>query len=134
MKQVLIVCIAALVSSSLAEKVRFDNYTVYRLIPPHNEAVQFFKDLEESAHVHGYNFWSSPTSAGNAVDLMVPPHLKQYIENVTNNFGIDSKVLIHNVQDNIDNEGFRPETKAGTFGWTSYHTLDEVSGKLVGNV
>lgn len=118
--------LALAVSSSLAEKIRFDNYKVYRLIPNDEETLHVLKQWEDRDGLSDYNFWSPVTKIGGEVDIMVPPHRVDEIEHMAMARGMNASVLIENVQEVIDDEGLRPESRAGSFGWTSYHTFEEV--------
>lgn len=114
------------VSICLAEKIRYDNYKVYRLIPNDEETFKILKQIEVGGELSNYNFFSPLVKVGDPVDLMVPPHQVDYIENLAKSRGMNASVLMENVQKYIDNEGLRPESRAGSFDWTSYHTYDEV--------
>lgn len=126
MKALFVIVYIAFLDLSWAERLRFDNHTVFRITPKSEDALNFFKDLEYNGD-QDYNFWSPVKSSNHPIDIMVAPDKKSYIEELIKSKGMASEVLMQNVQDHIDNEGVRPESKAGTFGWTNYHTLDEVS-------
>lgn len=122
-------CFLILLQTAIAlpvnEKVRYDNYTVYRLTPNNENALKtlqnWFIDRLE------FDFWSPIGAIGAPVDVMVPPHYKTVVDSLMDTDDISSSVLISNVQNHIDNEGLRPVSAAGTFDFNHYHTLDEVS-------
>lgn len=118
------------VSISLAEKIRFDNYKVYRLVPNDEETFKILKQIEVGGELSNYNFFSPLVKVGDPVDLMVPPYQVDYIDNLAKSRGMNASVLMENVQKYIDNEGLRPESRAGSFDWTSYHTYDEYNTYL----
>ncbi|ERL87559.1 hypothetical protein D910_04950 [Dendroctonus ponderosae] len=60
------------------------------------------------------------------VDILVPPKEAETFSRFLDDADIESSILNKNIQNAIDAEGFRPEARAGTFDWTSYHTFDEV--------
>lgn len=109
-----------------AEKLRFDNYTVYRITPNNQDDLNILKEWEYRGNEE-LNFWSPVTAIDSPVDLMVAPNVKSDIEKLIRLNGMKSVMLIKNVQDRIDNEGVRPVSRAGTFEWTYHWTLDEVS-------
>lgn len=112
---------------ALAEKKTFHNYTVYSIIPKDTAALNVLKEWEERSY-NSFNFWSSVTKVNNPVDVMVPPELKDYVENTIKTMGMSSRIFIKNVQAYIDKENVQPLLRADqTFGWNQYHTLDEVS-------
>ncbi|KAJ8927936.1 hypothetical protein NQ314_019567 [Rhamnusium bicolor] len=124
MKFLVSIVVLLTLSQSLAEKVRFDNHKLYRLIPKDEKSLIALKELQD-VELSGYDFWSYVKAVGVPVDIMVSPHLVKELQNMVETLGIDSEVLMENVQEQIDNEGLRPQSRAGTFDWTSYHTYDE---------
>lgn len=126
MVNILLVVLLTFLVVSEAEKLRFDNYTVYRVTPKTQDGLNVLRNWEHTGHQE-FNFWSSLNTADSPVDIMVSPLIRNTFEEVVQSKGMVSEILIKNVQDNIDGEGFRPLVNAGTFGFTNYHTLDEVS-------
>ncbi|XP_018574461.2 zinc carboxypeptidase [Anoplophora glabripennis] len=118
------------VNLCLAEKIRYDDYKVYRLIPNDVETLKILKQMEDTQHLSDYNFFSPVVKVGGPVDVMVPPHQVDYIENLAKSREMNSSVVMQNVQKHIDNEGVRPESRAGSFDWSSYHTYDEYNAYL----
>lgn len=57
---------------------------------------------------------------------MVPPHRFQEFEDIMEIIGAHYTTYIENVQELIDSEGGPSNTRSSSFGWTSYHTLDEI--------
>jgi hypothetical protein len=105
------------------EKVRYDDFKVYRLTPKTVQAVEALRNLEDSNSE--YDFWTAVRGVGYPVDIMVAPHLKYRFNDIINSGEFDAEVYISDVQELIDNE--RPKTRlAGTVDWTDYNTLDEV--------
>jgi len=56
MKYLLAVVVLATVA--LGEKLRFDNYTLYRITPKSEKVVEALRLLEEHAYLSGYNFFT----------------------------------------------------------------------------
>lgn len=119
-----------LLGLALAEKVRFDNYRVYKLTPNDEESLDILRAMQENDELTDYNFWGSPVAVGVPVEIMVSPSMVTVIEDLAESRGMNYSIMMDNVQHYIDNEGLRPESRAGSFDWTSYHTFDEVSGWL----
>lgn len=115
--------------AAYAEKLRFDNYTLYRFTLNSQNALNIFKDWEIKG-LKGIYFWSSVTSLNNPLDVMVSPDFNEHIEELVRSNAMTSKVLMKNVQDYIDNEAVRSFSSIGTFDWTNYHTLEEVCDLL----
>ncbi|EFA05749.1 Zinc carboxypeptidase A 1-like Protein [Tribolium castaneum] len=107
------------------EKVRYDNFQVYRLTPRSQKAVQALRELEEN----GYDFWTSVRGVNQPVDVMVPPHYKHRFNDFIRLNEFDAQIYIPDVQKLIDNE--RPQTRKSVgLEWTDYHTLDEINDWL----
>ncbi|XP_060520819.1 uncharacterized protein LOC132698642 [Cylas formicarius] len=124
MKLVFAVLAAVALSQAAAELMRFDNHTVYRLIPRNEKAVEALKKIEESP-ASSYNFWTMLHGVNTTVDLMVDPRKMDEFQELLD-LGIDHEIVVPDAQKLFDNEGFRPSTMAGQFTWTQYHTLDEI--------
>ncbi|KAJ8944091.1 hypothetical protein NQ318_019429 [Aromia moschata] len=125
----LLAALATLLVLVSAEKVRYDNYRVYRLTPKDYKAVEALKQLED-AGIAEYSFWTSVVGVGAAADVMVAPAEFDELEEMVAGLDIDSTVMIENVQTLIDNEGFRPASRAGVFDFDSYHTVEEYNDFL----
>uniref|UniRef100_A0A1L8DQZ6 Zinc carboxypeptidase A 1 n=1 Tax=Nyssomyia neivai TaxID=330878 RepID=A0A1L8DQZ6_9DIPT len=112
---------------SNCEKARFDNYKVFSVNVKNEEQVEVLQALEKMS---SYDFWNGATKVGGVVDIMVPPHKFPEFEEIIsrNNFEIDLKVS--NVQELIDNEQPKVLARNDEFGWTQYHTLDEINAWL----
>jgi murein tripeptide amidase MpaA len=66
------------------------------------------------------------------VDIVVPPKQAEEFQAILNRTDVDSQLLVPNFQKLIDDEGFRPESRALTFGWTDYYTIEEINTWLRG--
>ena len=109
---------------SADDKVRYDNFKVYRVVPKSNEAVEILRALEESDNV--YDFWTEVKGVGHPVDIMVAPHLKYRFSDALAGSQFDVEEYISDVQKLIDNENPKAGRAVG-LEWSSYHTLDEVN-------
>ncbi|XP_066250957.1 zinc carboxypeptidase-like [Euwallacea similis] len=131
MKNLVIVIVAAAVTQIVAEKLRFDNYTLYRITPTTKKLVEALRHIEEEAYLTGYNFFSEVGIENIPVDILVPPEqIQKFRDDILEQPDVKSELLNENIQEAIDAEGVRPASKANTFGWTSYHTLDEINAFL----
>lgn len=125
MKTALVLLFTLLATLAVAEKVRYDNYKVMRVVPHTAEQLKFLNELSES-HM-GYSFWTEPTVLEKFVDILIAPHLLTNFNDMSKLLGLDATVFIENVQERIDNE--RPATRKATeqrIGWEDYYTLEEV--------
>ncbi|XP_019764321.2 zinc carboxypeptidase [Dendroctonus ponderosae] len=127
MNFIFLICLAVALCQATGEKLRFDNHTLYRLTPKSQEMVDNLRYLEENAYVAGYTFFTGTIAENVPVDILVPPKEAETFSRFLDDADIESSILNKNIQNAIDAEGFRPEARAGTFDWTSYHTFDEIS-------
>ncbi|KAH1004415.1 hypothetical protein HUJ05_005231 [Dendroctonus ponderosae] len=125
MNFIFLICLAVALCQATGEKLRFDNHTLYRLTPKSQEMVDNLRYLEENAYVAGYTFFTGTIAENVPVDILVPPKEAETFSRFLDDADIESSILNKNIQNAIDAEGFRPEARAGTFDWTSYHTFDE---------
>lgn len=117
------VLLAATSVVASGEKVRYDGYRVYRLLPATEDQLRFLAGL---ANYHkDFQFWKEPTAVNKPADVMVSPKMQaSFLEDLEAN-GIQATVYADNVQKLIDNErGIRREGES--FGWEDYYDLDEI--------
>nr|XP_023013133.1 zinc carboxypeptidase A 1-like [Leptinotarsa decemlineata] len=119
----LLICVSS--SSTSAGKVRYDNYTLYRLTPKNEREVNLLKNIEES-NPSGYDFWTSARSVGTPVDILIPPQSGNALRTISSMFGMHTEVLIENIQEKIDQEAGSLEG-SGDFDWTKYNTVEEIN-------
>ncbi|XP_055711146.1 zinc carboxypeptidase-like [Phlebotomus papatasi] len=117
------ICILATIVS--CEKARFDNYRVFTVGVESEDQINVLLDLERMSS-SGYDFWTSPTKIGRSVDIMVPPHKSAEFEEVMTTYQFATTLKVENVQELIDNEQPKFRARDGEFGWTQYHTLEEI--------
>nr|QEI22872.1 putative zinc carboxypeptidase [Oryctes rhinoceros] len=118
----LILVVLGLASVALATQVRFDNFQVHRIIPTTESQVQALRELQENNVA--YNFWSGVEGIEQPVDIMIPPHLINDFQDFLSLQQLTSEVFIDNVQDRIDNE--KPKVQSRAFGWTDYYRLNDI--------
>ncbi|XP_066141638.1 zinc carboxypeptidase-like [Euwallacea fornicatus] len=128
MKKLVVVILAAALSQVMAEKLRFDNHTLYRITPTTKELVEVLRQIEKEAYITGYNFFSELGIENTPVDILVPPkHAQKFKDDILEHPDVKTELLNENIQGAIDAEGVRPASRANTFGWTNYYTLDEIN-------
>lgn len=120
----MIILILALVSFVWGDPMRFDNYTVYRIVPKNDQALAILRDLEDNPK--GFDFWSGPSLVGRAADIMVPPQLQQQYQDIINFNTFESELFVHNVQELIDKEQPSNHYRAARMAWDQYQTLEQV--------
>lgn len=121
-----LILVVGLVSCvSLADKVSYKNYKVYRLKPTNEDQIKVLRELENGSKKE-YSFWTPVRSIGLPVDILVSPEYISQLERISMLSEIDMQLMINDVQTLIDNEELRLETKAAQLDWTNYWSLDEV--------
>lgn len=119
-----------LIGLTLAEKMRYDNYTLYSITANDQEALKMLKNLERKP-VFASNFWSPVRSVGVPVNIMISPKTKNHFDKLMSLYSIRSEVMMENIQEHIENQLVRKEplliAGAGSLDWENYHTLSEVS-------
>lgn len=107
---------------------RFDNYTVYRITPKTDYAVEILQDWHDKQNE--FDFWLPVKGVGTPVDIMIPPKHNSIFEKLTDTEDMNIKRMIRNVQDLIDKENQKSVStgvrSAGSLNLSGYHTLDEV--------
>jgi len=117
----------ALIASACSQIVRYDNFTLYRVVPKTNDQVKTLVDLEES-NINQYDFWTHPKGVGVPVDILVSPKRQGKLFEIISD--MDHEVVMKNLQDNIDketrvNEATIKGSKLG-MGWDAYYRLDDI--------
>lgn len=109
--------------SEQSDKIRYDNFQVYRITPKTPKHLQLLKKLEND---YDFSFWKSVKSINTDVDIMSPSKSINKLQEIIVNNNLESKMIIDNVQRLIDNERGVRKSDA-EFDWDDYHTLEEVS-------
>ncbi|XP_021955309.1 zinc carboxypeptidase [Folsomia candida] len=108
-----------------AERVKYDNYKVYRFIPQTEEERQVLIQLQESNL--GVKFWKGVKSVGQPVDVMVPPHVQMdLLPAMTRRENMGVSVFVEDVQKLIDQEALTILKEGRALDWTSYGTLADI--------
>uniref|UniRef100_A0A1L8EGB4 Zinc carboxypeptidase A 1 n=2 Tax=Haematobia irritans TaxID=7368 RepID=A0A1L8EGB4_HAEIR len=131
----LVVCIsgASLKSPSVVEeeKVRYDNYKVYKLNIKNKtqlSVIDLIQDISEK-----YNIWKEYDEATKEIHIMVKPTEDKNFKQLLEIYGFQSELLIENVQELIDEEQRASElTDNDDFGWTRYYELEDIEKWLDG--
>ena len=121
--------LVGLVALATAEKVKYDNYKVFRVTPYTEEQLSIVRTLEDVSD--SYSMWKEPSVKDNIADVMVAPHKVPEFVQLMEKFQIPYETYVSNVQTLIDNE--RPAVQPlVAFDLNNYHTLDEIYAYLEG--
>ncbi|XP_033123565.1 carboxypeptidase B-like [Anneissia japonica] len=89
---------------SVAQGGQYSNYQVIRVVPSTKEHVLQLHALELRQTCHQLDFWMSARTVGKAVDIMVPPTAKSYINLALDTIKAPYHVLINDVDGLIQNQ------------------------------
>ncbi|XP_046995628.1 zinc carboxypeptidase-like isoform X1 [Schistocerca americana] len=122
MRGILLFLVAGLALAA-GEKLRYDDYRVYRVLPANVDQLQFLNGL---ARYHSdIRFWKEARAVNMPADIMVSPKMQPTFLEWLQAHSITASVFIENVQYLIDNE--RPANVVrADFALDDYHTLEEI--------
>lgn len=90
------------VGLGIDEYKRFDDYSVFRLIPRDESHLEFLRQIASNDTFmmdHGIDFWKYPLNQLNAsIDVMLSPEAKVDLLPLLLSMDMDSRVMIDNVQ------------------------------------
>ncbi|KAJ2953469.1 hypothetical protein O0L34_g1064 [Tuta absoluta] len=109
------------------EKVRYDNYSLYKIIPENEGQLKFLKDLRKD--VKRLDFWIPPSRVGEYVSIVAPPELKKDLENKLRKREISSKVVLKDIQSALDAQT-QHRRKRSTTGselfWDTFQSYEQI--------
>ncbi|XP_016927025.3 zinc carboxypeptidase [Drosophila suzukii] len=105
------------------ERVRYDNYSVYKVKFETSEQRSLLKKLVEDRE--NFRLWQE---AQDELHLMITPSALGELETVIRKTNSSAKLFISNVQELIDleEEANIKASRDGSFGWTKYNSLAEI--------
>lgn len=93
----LLTVILGFVPFSLGEKLSYDDYSLYKLIPSSDVHVNVLSDLFESSKE--YEFWVPPSKIGEFVSVVSPPDSKENLEELIITHGIPGGIVVENIEE-----------------------------------
>ncbi|KAJ8714201.1 hypothetical protein PYW08_007821 [Mythimna loreyi] len=108
------------------EAIRFDNYTLYKVLPKSLEEIKILEDLQNSGAE--YDFWDDPVPTAEYINILSKPELKNDLENFMGSYGIDFLVTVPNIQKLIDIEKKSKYTRNNdkSMKWDEYYDLEDI--------
>lgn len=79
------------------EKFRFDNYTLYRIVPKNADQIKLLQVLQDTDI--RYDFWSDPVPSAEFVNIISSPLNKGDLEIFLNNNNMDFDIAMSNIQE-----------------------------------
>lgn len=77
-------------------KFRFDNYTLYKILPKSVEQVKLLQDLQDDLR---YDFWNDPMPSAEFVNILSSPTNKRDLEYLLNGNEIKFNIAMDNIQE-----------------------------------
>ncbi|KAL0819455.1 hypothetical protein ABMA28_007560 [Loxostege sticticalis] len=120
--KLLILSIVTLIS---AEKVRYDNYALYKVEPKTEDHLKFLKELE---HEGKLDFWKPVDHVGDYASVVAPPEMRKEFERSLKKRSIHSEMMLENIQEAFDSQIYsRKRRSAGPeMFWTNYQTMEDI--------
>ncbi|XP_047512876.1 zinc carboxypeptidase-like [Pieris napi] len=114
----------------ISAKFKFDNYTLYKILPENANDIQVLRNIQENDQ--RYDFWTNPAPILDFVNVMSSPEHKNDLEVILNDNGIKFTVSMSNVQEAINKEnlGMYTSRNLRSMRWDSYYTLDQINNWL----
>ncbi|KAI4499859.1 hypothetical protein M0802_005115 [Mischocyttarus mexicanus] len=104
-----------------SEKVRYDNFQVYKIVINDKDSFNTLTGMEED---EGYQFFKFPRMNDSSFIVVAPDKLKEF-ENVVNVKKMSATLMMDNLQRYIDEENPKVDGRS-TFDWTAYHRLNVI--------
>lgn len=85
-----------ILSAICAEKVRYDNFSLYRIYAQSEKDLKFLNGLEESSDLH---LWKSANKIGDYVSIIASPTKKVQLEESFKSRNINYDIMLKNIQE-----------------------------------
>ncbi|CAD7086388.1 unnamed protein product [Hermetia illucens] len=105
------------------ERIRYDNYRIYQVLPRTYKHLQSLTKLETSSD--SIKFLTPVTLVDNRVNILVAPHKTADFVAFLDQHEIFFELVEENFQRILDAEQEDFKKRANTYDWTGYHTLNE---------
>lgn len=80
-----------------SEPFRFDNYTLYKVLPKNLKDVEYLQELQNAAPE--FDFWDDPVPTADYVNIVSKPELKKDLESFLASNKIDFVITQENIQE-----------------------------------
>ena len=97
MFKLLILSLVLILPNVLSEKVRFDNYSLYKVYPNNAKQLKLLQDLHENDS--RYDFWTDPAPSAEYVNILSSPEHKSEFENLLKSSNVDFDITLPNIQE-----------------------------------
>lgn len=80
----------------LVTAIRYDNYTLYRLLPANEDQIKWLQELQ---HDFRLDFWTEPRISSEFVSILSKPEFKGEFETLLNENEIKFEITMSNIQE-----------------------------------
>ncbi|XP_063698946.1 carboxypeptidase B1-like [Culicoides brevitarsis] len=133
-------CVLGSAIKSTKEKVSYENYKVYKIVPQSDEDIEVLSELDKNADFYGLDFFRHDKVRGHPAEIMVEPDSQKPFEEVLDKHHIDFEVTIENLQKALDEEELENNKptfrrtlnkKSGSLDLTKYYKYNEMMDWIV---
>ncbi|XP_046971669.1 zinc carboxypeptidase-like [Vanessa cardui] len=120
-----ILIFSVLSAISTCEKVRYDNYSLYKIYPQNEDHLKFLNDLQDSDDLR---FWKLPSSVDDYASVVSSPEKKVLFEHSLKKRSLNYEVMLENIQQTFDEQLYsrkRRDTRNQLF-WTNFQTMEDI--------
>ncbi|XP_049878173.1 zinc carboxypeptidase-like [Pectinophora gossypiella] len=114
-------------TSVLCEPFRFDNFSLFKVVPDDAHHIKLLQDLQNSDI--NYDFWTDPVPSAEFVSIMTSPMNKVALEHFLSLHGIKYEITMPNIQEAIDKETIKTYTRNNlrSMSWDAYYNLSDIN-------
>ncbi|CAK1550139.1 unnamed protein product [Leptosia nina] len=116
-----------LILIGFSKSKRYDNYSLYNLVATERFQIKFLQNLETQKYMD-VMFWRRPFKLYTDIQVLVNPMDLGLFKERLVHFGMNSRVLSENIQQQFDQQLIRQylRLKVDSYSWDSYHTLEDI--------
>ncbi|CAH2241663.1 jg26963 [Pararge aegeria aegeria] len=111
---------------TLAEKVRYDDYSLYKIYAHTEDHVNFLNELQKAND--GVHFWKTPAQVGDYASVISSPEEKYSLEHILRKRSIYYDVMVDNIQQAFEDQIIsrrKRDTRKQLF-WTNFQTMSDI--------
>ncbi|XP_059047421.1 uncharacterized protein LOC131842868 [Achroia grisella] len=125
--KVLVVLLFIVTNFSLYQSKRYDNFTLFGVVPVEVDHLKFLQNLEKQKYIDMV-FWRRPIKLYHDVQFLVNPTDRDLFIERTAHFRMKAELLLPDIQQAFDKQIIRryQRLKAESFSWEFYHNLDDI--------
>ncbi|CAD7085675.1 unnamed protein product [Hermetia illucens] len=121
---VILLGLGLLVALVQSERVRYDNYKIYKVTPRSAAQLDILTRLEGISD--SLKYFNSASVIDHPVSILVAPHKEPEFLDILKDNAFEHILVENNFQRVLDAEQSElKRSRAGIYDWSSYHTLDE---------